>query len=67
MGTYAYVARNPEEAGLSDSPETWRWSSHPGTVGLAERHSFVDDSAILACFSGAEDRRAALRAYVANL
>ena len=26
--TIAYIARNPVEAGLSDAPEGWPWSSH---------------------------------------
>jgi putative transposase len=66
VGTYAYVARNPKKAGVSEMPETWKWSSHAGTVGLAEQHSFVDDSTILACFNGVEDRLAALREHVAK-
>lgn len=62
-----YVARNPLEAGLCESPEEWRFSSYAGTIGLREQHSFVDDRLILGCFEGTTAyARAALRNYVEN-
>lgn len=65
MGTYAYVANNPVEAGLCTSPANWPWSSYAGTVGLSELASFVNPSRILGCFDRPRvDPRAALRAAV---
>jgi REP element-mobilizing transposase RayT len=53
---FKYVARNPADAGLCESPCDWQWSSYPGTVGLAEAHSFVDASLVLAAFAGSRER-----------
>ncbi len=67
LGTYAYIANNPVEAGMCQSPEDWAWSSYAGTLGLAEAHSFVDDSLMLSCFKWpSEDARAALRRHVSG-
>jgi putative transposase len=63
--TFAYVVKNPVEAGLCASPQDWTWSSYRGTVGLAEPASFVDPARVLACFGDAGiDPKAALRAFV---
>ena len=65
LGVYAYVVNNPVEAGFCKAPEEWPWSSFAGTVGLAERHSFVEDARILRCFDWpACDPGAALRRHV---
>lgn len=65
LGRFKYVARNPVEAGLCRSPELWPWSSYAGTVGLGDRHSFVDDEAVLGCFNWPDvDPRASLHRYV---
>jgi REP-associated tyrosine transposase len=65
LGVVAYVANNPCEAGLCDSPVDWPWSSYAATIGLAEMPSFVDPALILACFDWPRvDPRAALRAHV---
>jgi putative transposase len=65
LETFAYVARNPVEAGMCAFPSEWQWSSYAATVGLSERHSFVDDARLLACFRWPDvDPRAALRAHV---
>lgn len=65
IGTYAYIANNPVEAGLCASPADWPWSSYAGTIGLAEPASFVDPSRVLGCFDWPRvDPRAALRAAV---
>jgi len=67
LGTFAYVANNPVEAGLCKAPEDWPWSSYAGTVGLGELPSFVDPARVLACFGWpATEPRGALRAFVAN-
>lgn len=68
IGTFAYVANNPVEAGLCVSPADWPWSTYAATIGLAELPSFVDPSRILGCFRGPHvDPRAALRARVEKL
>jgi putative transposase len=68
LGTFAYVASNPVEAGLCESPVDWPWSSYAATVGLAELPSFVDPARVLACFDWPKvDPRAALRARVEKL
>jgi REP-associated tyrosine transposase len=65
LGTYAYIANNPVEAGLCERAEDWRWGSHTGTLGLAARHEFIDASFILGCFDWpGEDPHAALRRHV---
>ena len=65
LRAYRYVARNPVEANLCNSPTNWPWSSYASAVGFAEPHSFVDASMILGCFNGARDEAAAaLRKFV---
>ena len=67
LGTFSYVAHNPDEAGVCESPEEWLWSSYAGTIGLTEPHSFIDDACVLGCFDWpGEDPRAALRRYVSG-
>jgi putative transposase len=65
LDRFAYVALNPVEAGLCRRPGDWKWSTYAGTVGLAEPHSFVDDSPLLEALPRSEvDPRAALRVLV---
>lgn len=64
LGCNAYVANNPVRAELCRSADEWLWSSHAGTVGLREPHSFVDPSRLLAPFRWTPDPRAALREFV---
>lgn len=65
LATFAYVARNPVEAGLCRSPTEWPWSSYAGTVGLGEPQSFVDASRVICSFGGTREIAIArLRAYV---
>jgi REP element-mobilizing transposase RayT len=52
---YRYVVRNPVRAGLCDRAEDWQWSSFPGTIGIADPHSFVDDRRVLGLFSSPEE------------
>lgn len=64
LDRYRYVARNPEEAGLSKAAN-WRWSSYPGTIGLRQPHSFVNAAHVLGCFDCPREIAVArLRAYV---
>jgi REP element-mobilizing transposase RayT len=65
LKTFAYVAKNPVEAGLCEKPEDWRWSSYAGSVGKAQPEPFVDDALLLRSFRWPEvDARAQLRAHV---
>ena len=65
LGTYAYVANNPVEAGLCEKPGDWLWSSYAGTIGLRPQDSFVDPGRVLGCFRWPDvDPRAALRRRV---
>ncbi len=65
LGRYAYVVRNPVDAGLCSRPEQWPWSSYAGTLGLSAAHSFVDDSRVLGCLGGPFiDPQTALRRWV---
>lgn len=56
---FRYIARNPLEAELCDSPADWLWSSYRGTAGLDGRFAFVDDAVIRDYFGG--DSEEALR------
>lgn len=65
LGRFAYVANNPVEAGLCETPANWQWSSYAGTVGLAPLASFVDPARVLRCFDWLDgDPAAALRRRV---
>jgi putative transposase len=65
VAAFAYVARNPVEAGLCESPADWEWSSYRATIGLAEPASFVDDNRVLRYFGGTREQAIArLRKYV---
>jgi putative transposase len=65
LAAYAYIARNPAEAGLCDSPADGEWSSYRATIGLAEPASFVDDGRVLRYFGGTREQAVArLRTYV---
>jgi REP-associated tyrosine transposase len=65
LAAFAYVARNPVEAGLCRSPAEWPWSSYAGTVGLGESQPFVDASRVVRSFGGTREIAIArLRAYV---
>lgn len=64
LGRNAYIANNPVRAGLCDFADEWLWSSHAGTIGVREPHSFVDASRLLDAFAHCSDPRAGLRQYV---
>lgn len=68
LSAFAYVVRNPVDAGLCDCPEEWPWSSYASTIGLAEPSSFVSPLRVLASASrpGLEPA-AVLRARVDGL
>jgi putative transposase len=67
LSRYKYVARNPVEAGLCESPEEWPWSSYAATVGLATPQPFVRDELILGCLDGRREIAIGrLRRYVEN-
>jgi REP element-mobilizing transposase RayT len=67
LSRYKYVARNPVEAGLCESPEDWRWSSYAATIGLAMPQPFVPNELILGCLDGPREIAIGrLRQYVAK-
>jgi REP-associated tyrosine transposase len=55
LHAFRYIARNPVEAGLCESPAGWPWSSYRGTAGFEGRFAFVDDGAIRDYFGGDSD------------
>ncbi len=60
-----YVILNPVRAGLTDRAEKWRWSSYPGTLGIAAAPSFLATDATLELVDGnSETARRQLRAAV---
>ena len=60
--TIGYIVRNPVEAGLCDSPEDWRWSSHAGVIGGSPA-PWLDVDALFQRFHGlgGDGRRRYLR------
>lgn len=64
VATFAYVMNNPVEVGLCSSASAWPWSSYRGTLGIAERSSFVDDGPVVGCFPREIDPLIALRRAV---
>jgi putative transposase len=65
LTAYRYIANNPVTALLCDNAEAWRWSSHPGTIGVAEPNTMIDAARVLDLFDGSrEHRSASLRRFV---
>ena len=60
---FRYVARNPVEAGATDSPLNWMWSSYAGTVGM-EEPDWVDASRVIGMFGAGPEAIARLRRFV---
>jgi REP element-mobilizing transposase RayT len=58
LATYAYVVRNPIEAGICRACEEWPWCSYRSLFMPSKPMTFVDPSGVLACFG--EDRNFAL-------
>jgi hypothetical protein len=54
-----YIARNPVEAGLCDTPADWIWGSYRGCAGYDDGFPFVSEDVVLACLH--EDRAKARR------
>ncbi len=50
LTVYRYIARNPVEAGLCDSPADWYWSSYRTAIGLDGRFAFADPSIVIGLF-----------------
>lgn len=44
LAAYRYIARNPVEAGLTNDPAKWPWSSFATSCGLGDAYPFVDAS-----------------------
>ena len=61
-----YTVLNPVRAGLCESPEDWRWSSHRAVLGLEPRR-FVDVQGVLTHFGPTTERATAnYAAFVAE-
>jgi len=61
LAAYRYIARNPVEASLCDSPGNWPWSSYPAAIGHGSRFGYADPELAIACCDGSLDR---LRRFV---
>jgi putative transposase len=65
LNTARYIARNPVEAGLCESPLGWEWSSYRATLGLVEPPDFLYTQAVLSSFDDRpEVARRMLREFV---
>ncbi len=54
---HRHMVLNPVRAGLTRSPDSWRWSSHRPILGEAKRPPFLFTRAILAPFSKGNGQR----------
>ena len=61
-----YVHLNPVRAGLTKTPEAWRWSGHRAYLGRAAAPWLTTDWVLSLLAPGAGDARAAYRAFVAD-
>lgn len=52
LAAFRYIAWNPVEAGLVDSPLDWRWSSLATSCGLDDSFPFVDASRVVGELGG---------------
>jgi hypothetical protein len=52
LAAYRYIARNPVEAGLTDDPTRWPWSSFATSCGIGDAYPFVDASRVLGELGG---------------
>ena len=67
LGSLHYVAWNPVRAGLAETPEAYRWSSHGAVIGIREAPSFLAADAVLEVFDADPTRaRAVYSSYVSN-
>jgi putative transposase len=65
LGCVRYIARNPVEGGLCESPADWFWGSYRGCAGYDRGFSFVTNTFILAIFhEDSTKARRLLRAFV---
>lgn len=65
---HRYIALNPVNAGLADSPTAWRWGSAAAIAGLARPPTFLDVGGALALFDLRRDvASAAFAALIANM
>jgi putative transposase len=55
LRTIRYIARNPCEAGICESPLDWKWSSYRATIGLAEPAAFLSTDWVLAAIDDRPD------------
>ena len=65
LGVFAYVVRNPVDAGLATHPALWPWSSYWITVAATPPPTFIDAELILHGLARSRERAVAtLRAFV---
>src|SRR5262245_29409273 len=55
LATYAYVVRNPVEAGVCAKCEEWPWCSYRSLFVSSKPMTFVDPSCVLGCFGDDRD------------
>jgi hypothetical protein len=55
LTAFKYIARNPVQAGICETPEDWQWSSYAGTVGLGPAFELVDASLVIRSVTGGAD------------
>jgi REP element-mobilizing transposase RayT len=64
MEAVRYIVRNPVRAGLCHAPESWLWSSHAATAGLARRPPFLTVDTVRSWFGGDAEAAVRYRCYV---
>jgi putative transposase len=66
LGTCAYLAFNPIEAGLAGDPFTWPWSSSAASAGLADALVPLDEGPLRASLGGKADWQRRYRAFMGD-
>ena len=59
-----YIALNPVEAGITDDPRSYKWSSYPGVVGATGCWPFIARNELLAHFGSREHSVDSLKDFV---
>ena len=59
-----YVAHNPVEAGLTDDPFSWRWSSAAATAGLVAPAIPLDPGPLRAALGDGDDWQRRYRSFI---
>ncbi|HVA31061.1 MAG TPA: transposase [Gaiellaceae bacterium] len=67
LAAYRYIARNPVEAGLCTAAIDWPWCSYRALFDPRDIFTFVDPSAVLACWAPAETALEQLQRFVESV